>query len=100
KNNTAGQLNGIRLKVGTNAAVLLPGTGSPGQLGTGQVFTTTVATGVAATIDELISYDLLQDATSSSGVATFAITNAVGGGVIDYQWQLNDGTGWVDLPGE
>jgi hypothetical protein len=100
KNNTGGQLNGIRLKVGTNAAVLLPGTGSPGQLGTGQVFTTTVATGVAATIDELISYDLLQDATSSAGVATFQITNAVGGGVIDYQWQLNDGTGWVDLPGE
>lgn len=100
KNNTAGQLNGIRLKVGTNAAVLLPGTGAPGQIGTGQVFTTTVATGVAATIDELISYDLLQDATSSAGVATFQITNAAGGGVIDYQWQRNDGSGWVDLPGE
>lgn len=100
KNNTGAALGGLRLKVGTNAAVLLPGSGPAGQLTAGQIFTTTVATGVAATIDELISYDPLLDQLSADGDATFEVTNAVGGGVIDYQWQQNDGNGWVDLPGE
>ena len=99
-NNSAGPVEEVILQVDGGAMVLVPGTGAPGVLQAGEIFTTTVASGSLVNIHTSIVYDPLTDRAVHVGEDVVFTLNADGGGVLEYQWQVDTGSGFVDMLGE
>jgi len=100
KNNSLFDLPEVILEVGSNGPRPVNG----GTLPAGRVFTTTVASVGSdsfANIHSPITYDPVQDVAAQYGQpVVFEVRNADGAGGLDYQWQVNDGGGFVNMPGE
>jgi hypothetical protein len=100
KNNSASTVSEVMLKVDNNPLTPIVHALGTGTLPAGRIFSTTVKNGAVVSIDVPITFDPVADQIAYGGTATFSVNNADGGGVITYQWQVNTGAPWSNLPGE